>query len=69
MIMKRLLLSTGILFSALYVQAQNDPNMTHWYTMRGIFNPASAASNKGVEAAVLQREQWFGLENRPGTSF
>ncbi len=67
--MKKVLLSTAILFSALALRAQNDPNITHWYTMRGVFNPASAASNKGVEAAILQREQWFGLENRPGTSF
>ena len=48
--------------------SQMDPNISQWQSLRGVFNPASISTNKGVEAAILQREQWFGLENRPGSS-
>lgn len=45
-----------------------DPNITYWNDMRGVFNPASIATNKGIEVTAVQREQWFGLENRPGST-
>lgn len=60
-----------ILFSLFGMRSwcQMDPNITYWQNMRGIFNPASIGANKGIDIQILQREQWFKVENRPGTSF
>lgn len=66
--MKKLTLIIILILSGYSTWSQMDPNITYWQDLRGVFNPASVGTNKGIDINILQREQWFGIENRPGTS-
>ncbi|MGS4346936.1 type IX secretion system membrane protein PorP/SprF [Myroides odoratus] len=50
------------------VQAQQDPQYTHYMYNHTAINPAYAGSQKGIELFGLYRTQWVGLEGAPKTA-
>ena len=50
------------------VQAQQDPQYTHYMYNHTAINPAYAGSQKGIEVFGLYRTQWMGLEGAPKTA-
>lgn len=50
------------------VQAQQDPQYTHYMYNHTAINPAYVGSQKGIELFGLYRTQWVGLEGAPKTA-
>jgi len=49
------------------VQAQQDPLFSQYFWNKLIVNPAYAGSNNVLNATLIAREQWVGIEGRPST--
>lgn len=56
-----------VLLSISSVQAQQDPLYSQYFWNKLIVNPAYAGSNGLMNATVIAREQWLGVEGRPST--
>ena len=57
-----------IVFSAVRVQAQQDPQFTHYMYNMSVVNPAYATANQGVmNVGGLYRSQWVGIDGAPVT--
>lgn len=56
-----------VLLSISSVQAQQDPLYSQYFWNKLIVNPAYAGSNGTMNATLIAREQWVGLDGRPST--
>ena len=54
-------------FCASDVQAQQDPQFTHFVFQPTLYNPAAAGSERGLDFTALGRVQWAGLTGAPQT--
>jgi type IX secretion system PorP/SprF family membrane protein len=66
--MKKLIVSTVLLFAGIVVSAQQDAQFTQYMFNKLSVNPASAGHNGGICATVLHRAQWTGFEGAPTTT-
>ncbi len=65
--MKKSLLLITLATSSLFVQAQQDPQLTMWQYDRVSFNPAAAGMNCMHCLTVFHRDQWDGFDKDPKT--
>lgn len=49
------------------VYAQQDPLYSQYFWNKLIVNPAYAGSNETMNATLIAREQWIGIDGRPST--
>lgn len=54
----------GLGFS-LSVKAQWDPQISQYWRVKSYFNPSFAGENDTLQASVLHRQQWVGIDNAP----
>ena len=66
--MKRLIISTVVLFTGFVVSAQQDAQFTQNMFNKLAVNPGSAGHNGGICATALHRTQWVGFEGHPQTT-
>lgn len=50
------------------IKAQWDPQISQYWRTKTFFNPAFAAENDTLQASILHRMQWVGIDNAPRTS-
>lgn len=58
-------LSLLLLFCFTTIQAQWDAPFSHYWTVRGAYNPAFAGGTEQVRTAAVYRYQWANIENAP----
>ena len=56
-----------LLISFSDINAQQDPLFSQYFWNKLIVNPAYAGSNNVMNATIIAREQWIGIEGRPST--
>lgn len=52
---------------SLDLSAQWDPQVSQYWRTKSFFNPSFAAETDTLQASVLHRQQWIGIENAPKT--
>ncbi|HAI42344.1 MAG TPA: hypothetical protein DCM40_31660, partial [Maribacter sp.] len=57
-----------LLFTSVFVNAQQFPQFTQYMYNTISVNPAYAGSRETLNATILHRNQWAGLEGNPRTS-
>lgn len=63
---RRFLCLSLLLLSCLtVVQAQWDAPLSHYWTVRGAYNPAFAGETEQIRTAAVYRYQWAGIANAP----
>ncbi|MEN9918952.1 MAG: hypothetical protein RL662_1388 [Bacteroidota bacterium] len=62
-----LIVIASLCFS-LHVKAQWDPQISQYWRAKTFFNPSFAAENDTLQASILHRMQWVGVNNAPRTS-
>ncbi len=65
--MKKLIISTTLLFAGFIATAQQDVEWTQNMFNKLSVNPGSAGHNGGICATFLTRSQWMGFDGRPQT--
>ncbi|MBB1150101.1 type IX secretion system membrane protein PorP/SprF [Myroides sp. NP-2] len=65
---KIMILGSVGLFCTTPIQAQQDPQYTHYMYNHSMINPAYAGSREGLNIFGLYRTQWVGLEGAPKTA-
>lgn len=50
------------------MQAQWDSNISQYWNMKNFYNPSFIGERDAMEASLLHRRQWVGVENAPVTS-
>lgn len=65
---KKILSTVGLLCFPLVLQAQQDPQYTHYMYNTTVINPAYAGSRGAMSVFGLHRSQWVGLEGAPTTN-
>ncbi len=60
-----LCLSLLLLFCLSAIQAQWDAPFSHYWTVRGFYNPAFAGETEQIRTAAVYRYQWAGIDNAP----
>lgn len=63
-----LLILTVFFTFSLNIKAQWDPQISQYWRTKTFFNPAFAAENDTLQASILHRMQWVGIDNAPRTS-
>lgn len=66
--MKKVFIILSVLFLNELIFAQQDPHYSHYMFNQASYNPAFAGSSGQINAVVLNRQQWFGLEGAPQTT-
>jgi len=66
--MKKLILSTALLFAGFCGYSQQDAQFTQNMFNKLSVNPGSAGHNSGFCATLLTRTQWMGFDGRPQTN-
>lgn len=66
--MKRLIILHILLLSLFYVNAQQDPQFTHYSFNKVHFNPGFAGMQGEICANIINRQQWVGFEGAPQTT-
>ena len=70
MIMKRIFLILTLLLSSCYTFSQQDAQFTQYMDNPLYVNPGYAGSRGMLNATMIHREQWVGIEGAPrSTSF
>lgn len=52
---------------SLNINAQWDPQISQYWRIKSSFNPSFAAETDTLQASVLHRQQWVGIDNAPKT--
>jgi type IX secretion system PorP/SprF family membrane protein len=65
---KLFLLSILVLTGFQPMKAQFDAQLSNYWTAIGYFNPAYAGQSGNLDATLLSRIQWLGIENAPRTT-
>ncbi len=65
--MKKIVLIVSIVFAALTSYAQQDVQFTHYMYNTLAVNPAYAGSRGMLNASLLARQQWVGMEGAPSS--
>ena len=65
--MKKLIISTALLFAGFAATAQQDAQFTQYMFNKLSVNPGSAGHNGGICGTLLTRSQWMGFDGRPQT--
>jgi type IX secretion system PorP/SprF family membrane protein len=65
--MKKLIISTAVLFAGFAACAQQDAQFTQNMFNKLSVNPGSTGHNGGICATILSRSQWMGFDGRPQT--
>ncbi len=60
-----LCLSLLLLFCLSAIQAQWDAPFSHYWAVRGFYNPAFAGETDQIRTAAVYRYQWAGIDNAP----
>ncbi|MDR0824782.1 MAG: type IX secretion system membrane protein PorP/SprF [Prevotella sp.] len=55
-------------FGTSAVYAQWDTQISQYWRMKNFYNPSFIGENNAIEASLLHRRQWVGIENAPVTS-
>lgn len=50
---------------SLHVNAQWDPQVSQYFRVKQSFNPSFAGETDTLQASVLHRQQWVGIDNAP----
>ena len=53
---------------SLSASAQWDSNLSQYWNMKNFYNPSFIGQENFIEASILQRNQWVGIQNPPKTS-
>ena len=53
---------------SLSANAQWDSNLSQYWNMKNFYNPSFIGQDNFIEASMLQRNQWVGIQNPPKTS-
>jgi len=56
-----------IVVSSLEVHAQWDPQVSQYWRTKTFYNPSFAAEHDTLQASILHRQQWVGIEHAPKT--
>ncbi len=65
--MKRLL-HILFIFVALNLSAQQDPQISHYFFLKGFYNPAYTGLTNDINIHLLSHQQWRKFENAPFTN-
>jgi len=57
-----------VFFISLDLSAQWDPQVSQYWRTKTYFNPSFAAESDTLQASILHRQQWLGIEKAPKTS-
>lgn len=57
-----------MILSAVAVKAQWDSNISQYWNMKNFYNPSFVGETNNIEASLLHRRQWVGIERSPVTS-
>lgn len=66
MLMKKLLISLFVV-SVVFIQAQQDPQITQFMHTKLIYNPGYAGTSDALCANILYRKQWVSFPGAPNT--
>lgn len=61
------ILILSLLLSTIYSAAQNFPQYNHFAFEGMLYNPAVTGAQEAIEADLLYRSQWVGIEGQPKT--
>ena len=67
--MKRFILFTALLLTAVGMRAQQDVAFAHYWAMEPSFNPAAVGKENKLNAAVAYAMQFAGFEHNPKTMY
>lgn len=57
-----------LLFTSISIHAQWDAQISQYWRLKNYYNPSFAGETNNIEASLLHRRQWAGMENAPTTS-
>jgi type IX secretion system PorP/SprF family membrane protein len=57
-----------IIFSAIKLSAQQDPQISHYFFLKGFYNPAYTGLTNDINIHLLSHQQWRKFENAPLTN-
>lgn len=63
------ILAISLLFASLRLVAQQQPQLAHYMFNPQFNNPGSVGFSNSINASVVHRQQWYGFEGAPQTTF